>query len=96
MVEEGQSIHTLSEGMKRRVMIAKALAHEPRASCSSVEPCGCGRRAAARPVGDGARPARSRRDHVLTTHYIEEAEEMADRVGVANKGRSSWWRTRPR
>jgi len=29
---------------------------------------------------------------ILTTHYIDEAEEMADRIGVINKARSSWWR----
>jgi ABC-2 type transport system ATP-binding protein len=33
---------------------------------------------------------------ILTTHYIEEAEEMADRVGVINKGSCSWSRRRPR
>jgi hypothetical protein len=44
------------------------------------------RRAAPRHVADGARPARSGVTIILTTHYIEEAEEMADRIGVISKG----------
>jgi len=37
-------------------------------------------------VGHGSPPARTGRHIILTTHYIEEAEEMADRIGVINKG----------
>jgi ABC-2 type transport system ATP-binding protein len=80
-------IMTLSGGMKRRTMIAKALAHEPRVLFLDEPTAGVDvelRRNMWRLV-------RSLRDNgvtiILTTHYIEEAEEMADRVGVINKGR---------
>ncbi|MCJ2045345.1 ABC transporter ATP-binding protein [Methylobacterium sp. J-078] len=78
---------TLSGGMKRRVLIAKALAHEPRILFLDEPTAGVDvelRR-------DMWRLVRSLRDTgvtiILTTHYIEEAEEMADRVGVIRKGR---------
>ncbi|QGZ34200.1 ABC transporter ATP-binding protein [Stappia indica] len=77
---------TLSGGMKRRVLIAKALAHEPRVLFLDEPTAGVDvelRR-------DMWRVIRELRDTgvtiILTTHYIEEAEEMADRVGVINKG----------
>ncbi len=79
-------IITLSGGMKRRVMIAKALAHEPQILFLDEPTAG---------VDVELRKAmwevvRGLRDEgvtiILTTHYIEEAEEMADRVGVINKG----------
>ncbi len=80
-------IVTLSGGMKRRVMIAKALAHEPRILFLDEPTAGVDvelRR-------DMWQMVRGLRESgvtiVLTTHYIEEAEEMADRVGVINKGR---------
>ena len=80
-------IVTLSGGMKRRVMIAKALAHEPRILFLDEPSAGVDvelRRDMWQLVrglrADGVTV-------VLTTHYIEEAEEMADRVGVINKGR---------
>jgi len=79
-------IMTLSGGMKRRVMIAKALAHEPLILFLDEPTAGVDvelRR-------DMWRVVRSLRDSgvtiILTTHYIEEAEELADRIGVINKG----------
>ena len=79
-------IMTLSGGMKRRVMIAKALSHEPTVLFLDEPTAGV--------------DVELRRDMwiamnelrkqgvtiILTTHYIEEAEEMADRIGVINKG----------
>jgi len=79
-------IQTLSGGMKRRVMIAKALSHEPDILFLDEPTAGVDvelRR-------DMWALVRELRDKgvtiILTTHYIEEAEEMADRVGVINKG----------
>jgi len=79
-------IMTLSGGMKRRVMIAKALSHEPRILFLDEPSAGVDvelRR-------DMWNMVRGLRDNgvtiILTTHYIEEAEEMADRIGVINKG----------
>ncbi|NIX77140.1 ABC transporter ATP-binding protein [Microvirga terricola] len=79
-------IMTLSGGMKRRVMIAKALSHEPTILFLDEPTAGVDvelRR-------DMWEMVRSLRDNgvtiILTTHYIEEAEEMADRIGVINKG----------
>jgi len=80
-------IMTLSGGMKRRVMIAKALAHEPRILFLDEPTAGVDvelRR-------DMWQLVRRLRDSgvtiILTTHYIEEAEQMADRIGVIHKGR---------
>jgi ABC-2 type transport system ATP-binding protein len=77
----------LSGGMKRRVMIAKALSHEPSVLFLDEPTAGVDvelRR-------DMWNMVRRLRDSgvtiILTTHYIEEAEEMADRVGVINHGR---------
>jgi len=79
-------IRTLSGGMKRRVMIAKALSHEPQILFLDEPTAGVDvelRR-------DMWELVRALRDSgvtiILTTHYIDEAEEMADRVGVINKG----------
>jgi ABC-2 type transport system ATP-binding protein len=79
-------IMELSGGMKRRVMIAKALSHEPRILFLDEPTAGVDvelRR-------DMWQLVRGLRDKgvtiILTTHYIEEAEEMADRIGVINKG----------
>ncbi len=79
-------IMTLSGGMKRRVMIAKALAHEPTILFLDEPTAGVDvelRREMWQLV-------RRLRDNgvtiILTTHYIEEAEEMADRIGVISKG----------
>ncbi len=79
-------IITLSGGMKRRVMNAKALAHEPQILFLDEPTAGVDvelRKA----MWDVVRELRaSGVTIILTTHYIEEAEEMADRVGVINKG----------
>ena len=79
-------IMTLSGGMKRRVLIAKALSHEPRILFLDEPTAGVD--VALRQ--DMWRLVRRLREQgvtvILTTHYIEEAEEMADRVGVIAKG----------
>ena len=78
---------TLSGGMKRRVLIAKALSHEPRVLFLD-EPTAGVDVTLRREMWDLVR--RLRDDGVtviLTTHYIEEAEEMADRIGVIDRGR---------
>ncbi|XKH59902.1 ABC transporter ATP-binding protein [Halomonas sediminis] len=77
---------TLSGGMKRRVLIAKALSHEPRILFLDEPTAGVdvGLR---REMWDVVRQLReSGVTIILTTHYIEEAEEMADRIGVINNG----------
>ena len=84
--KKDSKILALSGGMKRRVMIAKALSHEPRILFLDEPSAGVDvelRR-------DMWEMVRRLRDSgvtiILTTHYIEEAEEMADRIGVINKG----------
>jgi ABC-2 type transport system ATP-binding protein len=79
-------IMTLSGGMKRRVMIAKALSHEPNILFLDEPTAGVDvelRRGMWQLI-------RSLRESgvtiILTTHYIKEAEELADRIGVINKG----------
>ncbi len=79
-------IITLSGGMKRRVMIAKALSHEPEILFLDEPTAGVDvelRRDMWKMV---QRLRESGVTIILTTHYIEEAEEMADRVGVINHG----------
>jgi len=79
-------IMTLSGGMKRRVMIAKALSHEPRILFLD-EPTAGVDVALRRDMWEVVRKLRaSGVTIILTTHYIEEAEEMADRIGVISKG----------
>jgi ABC-2 type transport system ATP-binding protein len=84
--KKDNQIRTLSGGMKRRLLIAKALAHEPQLLFLDEPTAG---------VDVTLRQemwqlVRSLRETgvtiVLTTHYIDEAEEMADRIGVVNKG----------
>ena len=84
--KRNDKIMTLSGGMKRRVLIAKALAHEPQILFLDEPTAGVDvelRR-------DMWALVRRLREHgvtiILTTHYIDEAEEMADRIGVINKG----------
>jgi ABC-2 type transport system ATP-binding protein len=79
-------IRTLSGGMKRRVMIAKALSHEPKILFLDEPTAGVDveLRQAMWKVVRGLRA--SGVTIILTTHYIDEAEEMADRIGVIHKG----------
>ncbi len=80
-------IMTLSGGMKRRVLIAKALSHEPTILFLD-EPTAGVDVALRRDMWEMVRALRETGVTViLTTHYIEEAEHMADRIGVINKGR---------
>ncbi len=79
-------IMELSGGMKRRVMIAKALSHEPEILFLDEPTAGVDVELR-RDMWAMVRALRERGvTIILTTHYIEEAEEMADRVGVVNKG----------
>jgi len=77
---------TLSGGMKRRVLIAKALSHEPRILFLDEPTAGVDVELR-REMWDVVRQLRDNGvTIILTTHYIEEAEEMADRIGVINRG----------
>ena len=79
-------IRTLSGGMKRRVLIAKALAHEPEILFLDEPTAGVDVELR-RDMWAMVRALRERGvTIILTTHYIEEAEEMADRIGVINNG----------
>ena len=85
--KKDNALRTLSGGMKRRVLIAKALSHEPRILFLDEPTAGVDvelRR-------DMWQLVRGLREQgvtiILTTHYIEEAQEMADRIGVISKGR---------
>jgi ABC-2 type transport system ATP-binding protein len=84
--KKDDKIMTLSGGMKRRVMIAKALSHEP--EILFLDEPSAGVDVSLRK--DMWQLVRELRESgvtiILTTHYIEEAEEMADRVGVMSKG----------
>jgi ABC-2 type transport system ATP-binding protein len=79
-------IITLSGGMKRRVMIAKALSHEPQILFLDEPTAGVDVELR-KDMWQTVRELRaSGVTIILTTHYIEEAEQMADRIGVINKG----------
>ncbi|HZF97610.1 MAG TPA: ABC transporter ATP-binding protein [Pseudoxanthomonas sp.] len=84
--KKDSKIMTLSGGMKRRVLIAKALAHEPRILFLDEPTAGVD----VELRHDMWQMVRKLRDDgvtiILTTHYIEEAEEMADRIGVISQG----------
>lgn len=84
--KRNEKIMALSGGMKRRVMIAKALSHEPKILFLDEPTAGVD----VELRQDMWEMVRGLREQgvtiILTTHYIEEAEEMADRVGVINKG----------
>ena len=84
--KKDSKIVTLSGGMKRRVMIAKALSHEPKILFLDEPTAGVDveLRKGMWEVVRGLQA--SGVTIILTTHYIEEAEEMADRIGVINKG----------
>jgi ABC-2 type transport system ATP-binding protein len=84
--KKDSKIVTLSGGMKRRVMIAKALSHEPQILFLDEPTAGVDVELR-RDMWEMVRALRaSGVTIILTTHYIEEAEEMADRIGVINKG----------
>jgi ABC-2 type transport system ATP-binding protein len=84
--KKDNKIMTLSGGMKRRVLIAKALSHEPQILFLDEPTAGVD----VNLRHDMWELVRSLRDSgvtiILTTHYIDEAEDMADRIGVINKG----------
>ena len=84
--KRGAKIMELSGGMKRRVMIAKALSHEPQILFLDEPTAGVDVELR-RDMWNMVRRLRERGvTIILTTHYIEEAEEMADRIGVIRKG----------
>src|SRR5437763_14375175 len=84
--KRNNKIMTLSGGMKRRVMIAKALSHEPEILFLDEPTAGVDVELR-RDMWDLVRKLRADGTTIiLTTHYIEEAEEMADRVGVISRG----------
>jgi len=84
--KKDQRIMALSGGMKRRVLIAKALSHEPEILFLD-EPTAGVDVSLRREMWNLVRSLRERGvTIILTTHYIQEAEEMADRIGVINKG----------
>jgi ABC-2 type transport system ATP-binding protein len=79
-------VMTLSGGMKRRVLIAKALAHEPQILFLDEPTAGVDVELR-KDMWQTVRALRAAGvTIILTTHYIEEAEEMADRIGIINKG----------
>lgn len=84
--KKDSKIMTLSGGMKRRVLIAKALSHEPRILFLDEPTAGVD----VQLRQEMWEVVRQLRDDgvtiILTTHYIDEAEEMADRIGVISKG----------
>jgi ABC-2 type transport system ATP-binding protein len=84
--KKDNTIMTLSGGMKRRVLIAKALSHEPKILFLDEPTAGVD----VELRKDMWQVVRDLRDSgvtiILTTHYIEEAEDMADRIGVINRG----------
>jgi ABC-2 type transport system ATP-binding protein len=84
--KKDSKIVTLSGGMKRRVMIAKALSHEPQVLFLDEPTAGVDVELR-KGMWQVVRELQAKGvTIILTTHYIDEAEEMADRVGVINKG----------
>ncbi len=84
--KKDSKIMMLSGGMKRRVMIAKALSHEPKILFLDEPTAGVDVELR-REMWEMVRELREQGvTIILTTHYIEEAEEMADRVGIINRG----------
>src|SRR4030081_447247 len=84
--KKDSKIRTLSGGMKRRVMIAKALSHEPRILFLDEPSAGVDVELRKHMWETVRRLRASGVTIILTTHYINEAEEMADRIGVINHG----------
>jgi ABC-2 type transport system ATP-binding protein len=84
--KRNDKIMTLSGGMKRRVLIAKALAHEPQVLFLDEPTAGVDVELRRDMWALVRRLRESGVTIILTTHYIDEAEEMADRIGVVNKG----------
>ena len=84
--KKDNKIMSLSGGMKRRVLIAKALSHEPRVLFLDEPTAGVDVELR-RDMWQMVRDLRANGvTIILTTHYIEEAEEMADRIGIISKG----------
>ncbi|MHB1205251.1 MAG: ABC transporter ATP-binding protein [Rhodospirillaceae bacterium] len=84
--KRGAKIRQLSGGMKRRVLIAKALAHEPTILFLDEPTAGVDVELRRDMWGLVRKLRENGVTIILTTHYIDEAEEMADRIGVINKG----------
>jgi len=84
--KKDSKILRLSGGMKRRVMIAKALAHEPKILFLDEPTAGVDVSLRRDMWNLVAKLKETGVTIILTTHYIEEAEEMADRIGIINKG----------
>ncbi len=85
--KKNSQIRTLSGGMKRRVMIAKALSHEPEILFLDEPSAGVDVELRQSMWNEVRELSKTGVTVILTTHYIEEAEEMADRIGVINKGK---------
>lgn len=84
--KKDEQIRKLSGGMKRRVMIAKALSHEPEVLFLDEPTAGVDVELRKSMWAQVRALRETGVTVILTTHYIEEAEEMADRIGVINKG----------
>ena len=85
--KKDEQIRRLSGGMKRRVMIAKALSHEPDILFLDEPTAGVDVELRKSMWAQVRALRETGVTVILTTHYIEEAEEMADRIGVINKGK---------
>ncbi len=85
--KKDQQIRTLSGGMKRRLMIAKALAHEPKILFLDEPTAGVDVELRKSMWNQILELKKLGVTIVLTTHYIEEAEKMADRIGIIHKGK---------
>ncbi len=84
--KKNNKLMTLSGGMKRRVLIAKALSHEPKILFLDEPTAGVDVELRKDMWNQVRSLQKSGVTIILTTHYIEEAEEMADRIGIINKG----------
>ena len=85
--KKDEQIRKLSGGMKRRVMIAKALSHEPEIIFLDEPSAGVDVELRKSMWAQVRALRETGVTVILTTHYIEEAQEMADRIGIINKGR---------